>query len=66
MARLGEGHSGWSEDSLPKLAKKAAGGWLFAALQEGLTRHFCLVYTLEVSKGPASITFSQRTQSKCK
>lgn len=37
MAGLGEGQSGWSEDSPPKLAKEAAGGWLSPAVCEGLT-----------------------------
>ena len=37
MAGLGEGQSGWSEDSLPELAKEAAGGWLSPAVREGLT-----------------------------
>lgn len=37
MAGLGEGQSGWSEDSPSELAKEAAGSWLSPAVCEGLT-----------------------------
>lgn len=61
MAGLGEGQSGWSEDSPPELAKEAAGSWLSPAVCEGLTwciytwcRHWFLgeAHQLHYPEGP--------------
>ena len=66
MAGLGEGQSGWSEDSLPELAKEAAGGWLSPAVREGLTGCIYIWCRHRVSGGSTPITLSRRTQSKRK